>query len=118
MFFFYSNIYLIYFAYNDHTQMVEKKNVIKLVPMNPDVSLAEKDVFIRSLFRNDNKLLTKVISEEFEEILRTDPTTVDGETKVVNYFDIPDEWANVKEKGKKGHIADSASNYFFLLMTC
>ena len=73
-----------------HRNLQKKKNVIKLVPMNPDVSLAEKDVLIRSLFRNDDKLLTKVMSEEFEEILRTDPTTVDGETKVVNYFDIAD----------------------------
>ena len=85
--------------------------------MNPDVSLVEKDVLKRSLFRNDDKLLTKVMPEEFQEILRTDPTTADGEAKVVNYFDIADEWANVKEKGKKGHITDSASNYFFLLMT-
>ena len=67
--------------------------------MNPDVSLVEKDVLKRSLFRNDDKLLTKVMSEEFQEILRTDPTTVDGEAKVVNYFDIADEWANDKEKG-------------------
>jgi len=69
--------------------------------MNPDVSLAEKDVLKRSLFRSDDKLLTKVMSEEFQEILRTDPTTEDGEAKVVKYFDIADEWANVKEKGKK-----------------
>ena len=72
--------------------------------MNPDVSLAEKDVLKRSLFRSDDKLLTKVMSEEFQEILRTDPTTVDGEAKVVNYFDIADEWANVKEKGGKKDI--------------
>ena len=51
--------------------------------MNPDVSLAEKDELVRSLFRNDNKLLTKVRSEEFQEILHTDPTTVEGEAKFV-----------------------------------
>jgi hypothetical protein len=76
--------------------------------MNPDVSLAEKDVLKRPLFRDDDKLLIKVKSEEFQEILRTDPTTVDGEAKVVKYFGIADEWAKVKEKrGKKGHITDS-----------
>ncbi len=64
--------------------------------MNPDV-LAEKDVLKRSLFRNDDKLLTKVSSEEFQEIIRTDPTTVEGEAKVVKYFDIADEWANVNK---------------------
>jgi len=72
--------------------------------MNPDVSLAEKDVLKRSLFRNDDKLLIKVMSEEFKEILRTDPTTVDGEAKVVHYFDIADEWAKVKKKGEKMDI--------------
>jgi hypothetical protein len=86
--------------------------------MNPDVSLAEKDVLKRSLFRNDDKLLFKVKSKEFQDILRTDPTTVDGEAKVVEYFDIADEWAKNKKKGtQKGHISDSASTYFFLLLT-
>ena len=86
--------------------------------MNPDVSLAETDVLKRPLFRDDDKLLTKVKSEEFQELLRTDPTTVDGEAKVVKYFDIADEWANVKEKRtRKGHITDSASTYYYLLMT-
>ena len=86
--------------------------------MHPDVSLAEKDVLIRPLFRDDNKLLTKVKSEEFQELLRTDPTTVDGEAKVVKYFDVADVWANVKKKRtQKGHITDSASTYFYLLMT-
>ena len=105
--FFYSNIELHFFAYN-FTGNFGKK-IIKLVPMNPDVSLAEKDVLKRPLFRDDDKLLTRVMSEEFQEILRTDPTTEDGEAKVVHYFDIADEWAKVKEKGtKKGHISDSA----------
>ncbi len=54
--------------------------------MNPDVSLAEKDVLKRSLFRSDDKLLTKVSSEEFQEILRTDPITVEGEAKIVKIF--------------------------------
>ena len=81
-----------------------KKKIIKLVPMNPDVSLAEKDVLKRPLFRDDNKLLTRVMSEEFQEILRTDPTTEDGEAKVVHYFNIADEWAKVKEKGTKKDI--------------
>ena len=118
LYYFYSNISIwIYFAYNV-TQETKKKNVIKLVPMNPDVSLAEKDVLRRPLFRDDDKLLTKVKSEEFQELLCTDPTTVDGEAKVVKYFDIADEWANVKEKRtRKGHITDSASTYFYLLMT-
>ncbi len=101
--FFYSNIDLNLFCLQRYTGN-SKKKVIKLVPMNPDVSLAEKDVLKRSLFRSDDKLLTKVMSEEFQEILRTDPTTVDGEAKVVNYFDIADEWANVKEKGGKKDI--------------
>ena len=86
--------------------------------MNPDVLLAEKDVLKRPLFRDDNKLFARVMSEEFQDILRTDPTSEDGEAKVVHYFDIADEWAKVKKKGtNNGHISDSASTYFFLLLT-
>jgi hypothetical protein len=83
-------------------EILKKKNVIKLVPLNPNVLLAEKDVLKRSLFRNDNKLLNKVKSEEFQEILLTDPTTLDGEAKIVKYFGIAEDWAMIKEKAKKG----------------
>ena len=85
--FFYPNIDLnLFFPQRSYTGNSKKRNVIKLVPMNPDVSLAEKDVLVRSLFRNDDKLMTKVRSEEFQEILCTDPTPVEGEAKVVQYF--------------------------------
>ncbi len=40
-----------------------------------------------------------MMSEEFQEILRTDPTTENGEAKVVNYFDIADE--RLKRMGQK-----------------
>ena len=67
-------------------EILKKNNVIKLVPLNPNVSLAEKDGIKRSLFRNDNKLLNIVKSEEFQEILLTDPTTLDGEEKNCEIF--------------------------------
>jgi hypothetical protein len=115
--FFYSNIDLHLFCLQLYRKL-KNKFFIKLVTMNPDVSLAEKDVLKRPLFRDDNKLFTRVMSEEFQKILRTDPTTEDGEAKVAHYFDIADEWAKVKEKGtRRGHISDSASTYFYLLMT-
>ncbi len=50
------------------------------------MSLAEKDGIKRSLFRNDDILLNIVKSEEFQEILLIDPTTLDGEEKIVKYF--------------------------------
>jgi hypothetical protein len=82
------------------------------------VSLAEKDGIKRSLFRNDDILLNIVKSKEFQEILLTDPTTLDGEEKIVKYFGLTDEWATIKVKAQqKGHISDSASSYFFLLLT-
>jgi hypothetical protein len=85
-------------------EILEKKNVIKLVPLNPIVLLAEKDVLKRSLFRKYYKILNKVKSEEFQEILLTDPTTLDGEAKIVKYFGIAEDWATIKEKAKKNHI--------------
>jgi hypothetical protein len=82
-------------------EILKKNDVIKLVPLNPNVSLAEKDVIKRSLFRNDDKLLNRVKSEEFQEILLTDPTTLDGEAKIVKYFGIAENWATIKDKAKK-----------------
>ncbi len=97
---------------------MKKNNVIKLVPLNPNVLLAEKDGIKRSLFRNDDILLNIVKSKEFQEILLTDPTTLDGEEKNVKYVGLTDEWATIKVKAQqKGHISDSASSYFFLLLT-
>ena len=102
MFIFYSNIDLNLFCLqHSYTDGRKKRNVIKLVPMNPDVSLAEKDVLKRYLFKDDDILFTKVRSKEFQEILRIDPTTEQGEAKVVEYFQIVDEWAMVKKTGKQ-----------------
>ena len=99
-------------------QESSKKNVIKLVPMNPDVLLAEKDVLKRSLFRNDNKLLNKVKSEEFQEILLTDPTTLDGEAKIVKYFGIAEDWATIKDKAKKRTYFRFCINLLLSIIDC
>ncbi len=77
----YSNIELNLFCLQFYRKL-QKKNVIKLVPLNPNVLLAEKDGIKRSLFRNDDILLNIVKSEECQEILLTDPTTLDGEEKL------------------------------------
>jgi hypothetical protein len=59
-----------------------------------------------------------VRSEEFQDLLLTDPTTLEGQEKIVKYFSITDEWATIKVKAQqKGHISDSTSTYFFLLLT-
>ncbi len=82
------------------------------------MSLAEKDVLKRPLFRNDDILLNKVRSEEFQDLLLTDPTTLEDQEKIVKYFGITDEWATIKMKAQQnGHISDSASTYIFLLLT-
>jgi hypothetical protein len=97
---------------------IKKRNIVKLVPLNPNVLLAEKDVLKRPLFRNDDILLNKVRSEEFQNLLLTDPTTLEGQEKIVKYFGITDEWATIIVNAQqKGHISDSASTYFFLLLT-
>jgi hypothetical protein len=97
---------------------IKKWNIIKLVPLNPNVLLVKKDVLKRPLFRNDDILLNKVRSEEFQDLLLTDPTTLESQENIVKYFGITDEWATIKVKAQqKGHISDSASTYFFLLLT-
>ena len=66
--------------------------------------LAEKDVLKRPLFRNDDILLNKVRSEEFQDLLITDPTTLEGQEKIVKYFGIAEDWATIKDKAKKKDI--------------
>ncbi len=35
----------------------------------------------------------------------------------MKYFGIAEDWATIKDKAKKGHISDSASIYFYRLLT-
>jgi hypothetical protein len=51
---------------------MKKWNVINLVPLNPNVTLAEKDGLKRLLFQNDDLLLTTVTSKKFQDLLLTD----------------------------------------------
>ena len=91
---------------------------MNLIPLNPNVSLGEKDVLKRPLFRNDDIILKTVTSKEFIDLLLTDPTTPDGQDKIATYFDVTEEWAKVKQQGKEnGKILDCASTYHYLLLT-
>ncbi len=51
-----------------------KRNIINLVPLNPNVTLADIDGLSRPLFPKDDLLLTTVKSKEFQDLLITDPT--------------------------------------------
>ena len=51
---------------------MKKRNIISLVPLNPNVTLAEKDGLKRPLFQNDDLLLTTVTSKKFQDLLLTD----------------------------------------------
>jgi len=85
---------------------------MNLIPLNPNVSLGEKDVLKRPLFRNDDIILNTVTSKEFIDLLLTDLTTPDGQDKIATYFNVTDEWAKVKQQGKEnGKISDCASTY-------
>ncbi len=89
-----------------------------MVPLNPNVTLAEKDRLRRPLFWNDDLLLTTVTSKKFEDLLLTDPTKQDGQDIIAEQFNITDKWAKVKRSGQeKGKFSDAASAYFYLLLT-
>jgi hypothetical protein len=97
---------------------MKKQNIFNLVPLNPNVTLAEKDGLKRPLFRNDDLLLTTVTSKKFQDLLLTDPTKQEGQDIIAEYFDITDKWAKVKRLGQeKGKFSDVASAYFYLLLT-
>ena len=52
----------------------KKRNRINLVPLNPNVMLADIDGLCRPLFPKDDLLLTTVKSKNFQDLLLTDPT--------------------------------------------
>ena len=80
---------------------MKKRNIINLVPLNPNVTLAEKDGLKRPLFQNDDLLLTTVTSKKFQDLLLTDPTKQEGQDIIAEHFDITDKWAKVKRSGQE-----------------
>jgi hypothetical protein len=48
---------------------MKKWNTINSVPLNPNVTLAEKRLLKRPLFQNDDLLLTTVTSKNFQDLL-------------------------------------------------
>ncbi len=97
---------------------MKERNKINLAPLNPNVTLAEKDGLKRPLFQNDDLLLTTVTRKKFQDLLLTDPTKQKGQDIFAEHFDITDKQAKVKRSGqKKGKFSDAASAYFYLLQT-
>jgi hypothetical protein len=76
-------------------------NIINLVPLNPNVTLAEKDGLKRPLFQNDDLLLTTVTSKKFQDLLLTDLTKQEGQDIIAEHFDITDKWTKVKRLGQE-----------------
>jgi hypothetical protein len=89
-----------------------------LVPLNPNVTLADIDGLSRPLFPIDDLLLTTMKSKEFQDLLITDPTKKEGEEIIAKHFGVTDEWATVKRQGQgTGTFSDAASTYYYLLLT-
>ncbi len=99
-------------------QGTHKKKLINLVPLNPNVTQAVNNELKRPLFPKDDTLLDTVTSKEFQDLLLMDPTTKEGQDNIAKYFGITKEWTETKRLGqKKGKISNSASFYFYLLLT-
>ncbi len=82
------------------------------------MTLAVNDELKRPLFRKDDTLLDTVTSKEFQDLLLTDPAKKVGQVNIAKYFGITKEWTETKHLWqKKGKKSDSASFYFYLLLT-
>ncbi len=89
-------------------------NIVKLIPLNPNVSLGKVDFLLRPMFPSDNKLINIVTSDEFRSLLLTDASTDDGQDFLATYYKI-DNWAQVKKKLiDKGQ--NIAARYSYLLL--
>ena len=72
-------------------------NIVKLTPLNPNVSLGKVDFLQRPMFPSDDKLKNIVTSDEFRRLLLTDASTDGGQDFLATYYEIND-WAQVKKK--------------------
>jgi hypothetical protein len=94
---------------------VKTNNLVKLTPLNPNVSLANEDFIQRALFPKDDTLTSIVNSTKFKKLLVTDAISIEGRDYIAQYYGI-DDWAQIKEKGKNNGLnQDLASSYFYLL---
>jgi hypothetical protein len=66
------------------------QNLISMIRLNPvtDVDESVKRGLVAITTRLENMLKT----EEFNELLTSDPTTDEGEMKVVDFFKITNKW--------------------------
>ena len=72
-------------------------NIVKLTPLNSNVSLGTVDYLQRPMFPSDNKLKHIVTLDEFRRLLLTDASTDGGQDFLATYYEIND-WAQVKKK--------------------
>ena len=90
-----TNIFHPKFLY--HKMRVKTTNIIKLTPLNPNVSLGKEYYLRRDMFPCDNKLKNIVYSDEFQQLLLTDASTKDGQDFLASYYEIND-WLQMKQK--------------------
>ncbi len=76
---------------------MKKTNIVRLTPLNPNVSLGKVDYLQRPMFPSDDKLKNLVTLYEFQRLLLTDASTDGGQDFLATYYEIND-WAHVKKK--------------------
>ena len=67
-----------------------------MVPLNPNKMLAVNNGLKRPLFPKDDTLLDTVTSKEFQDLLLTDLTKIEGQDIIAKYFGITKEWTETK----------------------
>jgi len=77
----------------------DEENLISLIRLNPVTDVAES--VKRGLIATRTRLDEKLNKDDFKELLTTDPTTMEGETQVAEYFNVQLEWENLTEKWEK-----------------
>ncbi len=76
----------------DSKDEIETTNIVKLTPLNPNVSLGKVDYLQRPMFPSADKLKNIVTSDEFQRLLLTDASTDDGQDFLADYYRI-NNWA-------------------------
>jgi hypothetical protein len=71
---------------------VKKDNIVRMTPLNPNVSLANEGFTQRAFFPKDETFINIVRSFEFKKLLLTDASSVAGQDFIAKYYGISN-WA-------------------------
>jgi hypothetical protein len=88
--------------------LLTKTNQVEMKNLHPEED-QEQNIKYSLFHKNKDAFLSELQSEPFKKILKIDATTTEGRNDIATYFEVEDEWNELKEDN------DSVQAYYELL---